>query len=220
MAEQAAPPDAGQGSEAPEAASPAIDLSPITARLDEVAGSLTQRMDAFEARLAPEAGEGQGDELDADDLFFPEGEMEPEQAQRYLQQAIDQRTQRAVQAAIDPLIERIEGMQIDSDARTLVESYPELADPKVAQDVVDAARQKATAMGLDAKTAMRPGFIELVFQAQRAEQQAAGEVPVGDIQHRNLESAAGASPSAPEEPSIADRIRSAGRRPQNAFWGV
>jgi len=222
MAEQAAPAEAGAPTEGAEQAPPGIDLSPITERLDEVASSLGQRMDAFESRLAPaESEDAEEDALGdfANEDFLGDG-LDPEQAQRYLQQAIDQRVARGVQAALDPVLERIEGMQIDSDAKTLVEAYPELGDPKVAQDVVSAARQKAAQMGLDAKTANRPGFIELVFQAQRGEQYAAGEVPAAGLQHRNLESAAGAAPGAAEEPSIADRIRSAGRRPQNAFWGT
>ena len=58
-----------------------------------------------------------------------------------------------------------------------------------------------------------------MFKANQADQTAAGEVPVGDLQQHALEGAAGATPGGQQGPSLAEQIVSS-RGVKSAFWGT
>lgn len=197
-----------------EQQAPQVDFSPVLDRF----GELENRLGQFEQRLPAPPEPEAVDEfagLDLDGLLEPSGEMDPEAALRLMSQISSQQNQRAVQEAVAPLMERIEGMQINLDADALVTKYPQLADPAVHGPIVTQARELAQRLG-DPSLASKSQFIEVMFQAEQARKYAAGEVPAGSEQFE-LENAGGGAPGA-SEPNVAESIVNA--RPRNQFWGV
>lgn len=219
----------GEGTtEAAEGAAPAVDLSPV---LEQV-GAIGQRLDTFETTLQglrgePEGDGGEGEGVDDDtlaalaELFGPQAggqELDGETASRLVDGLVESKLNTQLQQALGPVVEQIERMQSANDAQSLLQAFPEMADPKVAEAVVTEAQRAAQSMGADPRFATRPGFIELVYKAQKFDQTAAGEVPVGDLAHRALETGSGASPRGGEAPNLAKEIVAA--RGGNAFWGT
>jgi hypothetical protein len=216
--------DAGTAEAAPAEATPGgVDLSPITEQLN----SLGARLDQFGAQLPQQEAAPTADPFDFSDLFGAEAEPEPEpvapqvdlqQMVQRLQQATSSQSEQQIQQAIEPLMEIVSNMQADTDAGTLIEAFPQLADPEVAEAVVNTADSMAAAMGLPPQVARSAPFIEQVYKAQLYEQMARGEVPVGDLTNTDLETGGGAMPQQRSEVDIAQQIKSAGSG--NSFWGT
>lgn len=226
MAEQVAGGEAAAAEGGEGAQAPSVDLSPVLEQL----GSLGQRMDSFDAQLqqfgqpAEEEGEEEGFDLSA--LYGEEQQGVDAQAIAQLFQQMQESNQQqgqATQQEMAALRAMVSDMLVDRTADTLLESFPKLADPKVAEATVNHAREVARSIGLDEGVLQSPqgrAFLTLVIRAQEAEQAAAGETPVGDIRHPSLEAGAGAAPGARSEgPSIAEQILAAGKA-KNSFWGV
>ena len=198
-----------------------FDLGPVIDRVDQIG----ERLGSFEERFAsrfeePEAEQQDTgfEEFDADGLLDDGGDMDPQAAQQLLGKIVDQRTGKAVQEAVGPLMQQIQDMQIGLDADALAQRYPELSKQEVAEPVVQAARQLAEQMG-QPELARSPQFIEVIYKAQMADKYAAGEVPVGDEQEFDLESAAGSGPQGVEA-NIAERIVKARGRSSGSYdWG-
>lgn len=195
-----------------------IDLSPVFERID----GLGSRFEQFQQTLAAQqqapadAGDGNqaGDEFDLTGLFDVDQGLDPQQAQQMLEQLMESRTQKAIEAATGPLMERINGIQTGLDAEQLAAKYPVLATREGAEPVVNAARALAEHVG-DPSLASNMQILELIHQAQMGERAAAGERPAGADPGFELERAGGAGPAA-EQPNIAAGIKSAGSR--NGFW--
>lgn len=209
------------GGEAAEAVVGGPDLSPVLERLDEV----VSRQETFGSELAalraqPEAEAEPDDGLadfDFSGLYDTPGEMDEAQAARVLQGLVQQQMTPALEQAVGPLAEQLQQMRVESDARALIEQYPELGDPSVAEAVTKRADEMAKEIG-NPDLAQSRQFIELVFKAQKADQRAAGEVPVGDLQSQSLEGGAGAVPGGADGQSIAQQI--VGSRSRSSFWGA
>jgi hypothetical protein len=190
----------------------------------------------MEASMAAEAGGGEG-QAESAEVQAPQVDLSPvlqqiEQVGGRLgqvealmnqfapQEEAEQRMSSAMEQQLSPLIQQIEQLRSQSDAQTLLKAFPEMADPKVAEAVVGGAQQAAVQMGVDPSLARRPGFIELVYKAQKFDQRAAGEVPVGDLNNPALEPGGGASPRGglQDSANLAQEIVAA--RGGNSFWGA
>jgi hypothetical protein len=216
--------DAGaDGGEAQEAQAPGVDLSPVLQQIEQVGGRMGQ-METMLQQLAqgPEPeGEGEDDEALAAlaDLFGQQEQgVDADTASRLVDSLVEQRLGSHLNQAIAPLIEQVETLRSSADAQTLLQAFPEMANPEVAQAVVQQAAQAAQQMGVPPEMARRPGFIELVYKSQKFDQRAAGEVPVGDLEHQGLEPGGGASPRGGAQPNTAQDILAA--RSGNSFWGT
>lgn len=221
----AAPADAGGNGEATaaEPAGPAVDLSPITQHLEQLGGKL----DSFSALLPqPPAPEGAPDPWDFGDLFGeetpPETPAEPQvdlqQLTQRMQGATQQQIQDAIAQALAPVNENLSNIQADQDAAYLTEAYPEFADPAFAESMIQTVDQVGARLGLDPVYVRSAEFIEHVYKAQKYDQMARGEVPVGDLTHNDLEGGAGAVPGGRGEVDLAAQIKAAGS--SNSFWGT
>jgi hypothetical protein len=215
-----------EGGEAAEAqGAPGVDLSPVLERIDQVGGRLEQ----FETMLgqmqppADEGDEGADDALAAlADLYGGLQEqgagIDAETASRLVDGLVEQRLGAQLNEVLGPVIQQVESLRANSDAQSLLTAFPEMSDMKVAEAVVQQATAAAQALGVPPELARRPGFIELVYKSQKFDQRAAGEVPVGDLQHQVLEAGGGASPRGGQQTNTAQEILAA--RSGNSFWGT
>jgi hypothetical protein len=224
-ASMAAEAGGGEGqAESAEVQAPQVDLSPVLQQIEQVGGRLGQ-VEALMNQFAPqEEAEEPDAALEALQEFYgnqmPGGELDAETASRLVDGLVEQRMSSAMEQQLSPLIQQIEQLRSQSDAQTLLKAFPEMADPKVAEAVVGGAQQAAVQMGVDPSLARRPGFIELVYKAQKFDQRAAGEVPVGDLNNPALEPGGGASPRGglQDSANLAQEIVAA--RGGNSFWGA
>src|SRR3954470_10023051 len=176
------------GSEAAEPAT-AVDLSPVLEQLGQIGGRLESLETGFQQFGGQEQQqEGEADagfeEQGYDDLFGPDGSLDGATVSALMQQMQEsgqESTQKAIQEALAPIVQRVEDMQIDNDAASLIEEFPEFSDPQVAETVVNNAFSFAKENGIDMAMARRPGFIAMVHKAQKYDQHAAGETPVGQV---------------------------------------
>lgn len=203
-------PDAGGGG--------GLDLTPVLERFDGLQSNVERLQEMFTQQQAGEddpAAEGDDDEFDAGGLFDLDNGMDPQEAQQLLAQLVDQRTSAAVQKALAPVMERVNGIQVGLDAEQLAAKYPALATKEGAEPVVNAARALAETLGNPA-LANNMQVLELIYKSQMADQHAAGERPAGADKQFELERAGGAGPAAGDEPNIAERIVASRRNTE--FW--
>lgn len=185
--------------------------------IEQLGDQLGSRFDEFADRFqqAPEPEQEPSYDdfggVDPNDLYDDEGDMDPEAAQRLLAQMTGQQ----VEKAVGPLMEKIHRMEVQRGAERLEQEFPELQEPEVAQATLKAVDDYAAEIG---RPDLRedPGFIRLVYLAQKSSERASQEVPAGTAAD-GLESASGAAAPAPEiDP--AQRIVQAGRG--DSFWGA
>lgn len=194
-----------------------LDLTPVLERFDGLQSNVERLQEMFTQQQAGEGDpeEGGADEFDAEGLFDLDNGMDPQEAQQLLAQLVDQRTSAAVQKALAPVMERVNGIQVGLDAEQLAAKYPALATKEGAEPVVNAARALAEQLGNPA-LANNMQVLELIYKAQMADQHAAGERPAGGDKQFELERAGGAGPAAGDEPNIAERIVAS--RKNAEFW--
>jgi hypothetical protein len=218
--------------QAQEAQTQGLDLGPINERLD----GLSQTLERFGAQLPQQAPEQQPDPWDLGDILG-NGQQPPAQQEQYFEsepqqapfdpqafaQAIRNASQTEVQQhieqALGPIQETMGSLQADLDANYLIEAYPEFANEEVAERVVQRADELAARFGISPAAARSAGFIEQVYLAEKYQQQARGEVPVGDLTNQGLEGPGGVQPSAQQQADIAQQILAAGS-PQRDFWSA
>jgi hypothetical protein len=220
----AAPADGGASGEAApaEAAAPAVDLGPITSFMQELGG----KIDSFEARLPQPEAPTEADAWDFGDVTWgeePAAEPEPAQPQfdpqqfaQKMQGATQQEIQKALSEALSPVHEQLSNYQADADAEYLTTNFPEFADDEFAQNMIAYADQRAAQMGLPPGTSRTAAFLEDTYKAQKYDQMARGEVPVGDLTHNDLEGGSGAVPGGRQEVDTAQQILDAGGK--KSFW--
>lgn len=210
--------DAGGEGVAAEAAQ-GLDLGPVMSHLEQITG----RLDGFDGRLtalAPEPEEPP-DPFDMSDLYAddPDQGFDMQQVVQRLQEASQTHTQQAIEQALAPVLDSVRMMRADGDAQSLIAAYPELAEPQVAEAVVNNARSQAARMGLPAEYANSADFIDMTLKAQKFDQHVSGQVPVAGLDNPELEAGAGANPGGRGDgPSTAEQIKAA--RGGNAFWGA
>lgn len=233
MSDQAgAPQGDGQG-QAPEAAQPSgVDLGPINERLD----GLSQTLERFGAALPQPQQEAQPDPWDLGDVLGNGQQQQPQQEQyfepepqqpqfdpqafaQHIQRAVQTESQQTLEQALAPIQETMGSLQADLDANYLIEAYPEFANEEVAERVVQRADELGARFGLTPAQTRSSGFIEQVYLAEKYQQQARGEVPVGDLTNQGLEGPGGVQPTQQQQADIAQQILAAGS-PQRDFWGA
>jgi hypothetical protein len=170
---------------------------------------MTGRFEALEQRIPepqqPEP-EPEPDAFDAS-MFQPQdygddGQLSAEAQSRALQELVDRR----VQAAVSPVLEQREDDRRAAEADALEEKYPELADEKVYQPVIQQALDFAGRLG-NVELAREPALIEMLYLAGRAQASSAQEVPAGSQPGVPLERGGSAGPvDSSERDDAADRI--------------
>lgn len=121
-----------------------------------------------------------------------------------IDQTMASREQAFMQQHVAPLNERLETERINREAQNLVDDFPELADQKVAGEVVSTARQIAESYGQPA-LANEPWFWRMTYQAGRAAQQAQDEgAETPEAAH--LEGGAGARPGAHQQGDMGEQL--------------
>lgn len=211
----------GQGQEGQAAAAP--DFGPVLEQMNANFAALGEQLQGALGGGQQAADDGDEGAFEDDDLAYPEpgadGELDPEAAQEYLDNLVQQRAkgvaQQEIQEALAPVMEALTEQRIEREATDLQTKYPQLRDPEVSEAVIERATGVVQQLGLSGDAAARlvtsGSFIELVFKAGLAEQQAAG-TPTDGL---GLEPAGGQGP-AQAEPNIARQVVDAGR--PNNFW--
>jgi hypothetical protein len=219
----------GQAQEAPQTQP---DFGAINERLD----GLSQTLERFGAQLPQPQQETQPDPWDLGDIlgngqqqqgqqeqyFEPEPQQpqfDPQAFAQAIRTASQTEVQQHIEQALGPIQETMGSLQADLDANYLIEAYPEFAIEEVAERVVQRADELGARFGLTPAQTRSSGFIEQVYLAEKYQQQARGEVPVGDLTNQGLEGPGGVQPSAQQQADIAQQILAAGS-PQRDFWSA
>lgn len=229
----------GQQGEAPDAGgSPQFDMGPVLDRVGQVgqsfdsfADQFNQKLEALENRLPQEPGGSEYDDdmgLDDPSLYGDDGEMDPAQAQQFLEQIVDKRatalSQQHVQQAVEPIMQQLDELQQERAANEILGEFPELADEQRAEAFMDTAGGIVDSLGLPDEVASRvvtsAPFLRLVAQASRHQEASRNEQPVGSeaAREHQLEPAGGANLGG-GEPDLARSIVNARQKgPAGAFW--
>lgn len=121
----------------------------------------------------------------------------PEQAAGQLQQLIDTAAETKANALVSPVQQQVQEMQVERQTDDLIARYPQLGDPKVAQEVVDTTHQWAQSIG-HPELAGDPRVMEMVYSAALAKEQA-GKEGADASGAATLEGAGGASPGGTQQ---------------------
>lgn len=190
---QDGPQDAAETQEAPQAQVP----PEVMQRLDELNGRFGQLepvLQQFAQQQQPQEETqetpGWDDYVDPDTGYVidPNG----------LEQSIQQRIQQGIEQAQGPLAQQMQQMQQflqDQELDGLMEDYPELQDQGKAQALAQRANEYAASRGIP-QLATDPEFVEMVYLAGKAMEQAQQGVPAGD-QGVHLEGGSG-NPGEPQ----------------------
>lgn len=155
--------------------------------------------------------------LDLSQFLDPmEAAYDPQQlAERlsgYVQQEASRMAQEMVQQHIEPLKGEWSEMRVQQEAQMLVDEFPELGQPEVAEKVAGkggVAEQLAQQLGMP-ELAAQPKFWRIAYIASRA-MDAMQEEGAEDPRAAHLEGGGGARPSAPEQVDLGEQIVSARR---------
>lgn len=212
--------ETGAGGEQTQAAS--IDFGPVFEYIDQRVGNIGEDI---AARFAPEVE--QEAEVDSfmeefGDIFENPADAEAEQlaaeqqrSDRSLQalQALAQRAQGS-DDLLNQMAQRLDAIERRDEADAVMQRLPDLQNPEVAAQAVEAADQMAQRLGMP-QLAGSAEFVALVYQASRAEALAQSGVPAGD-EHVHLETAGGAGP-VPQDEDIGKGIVTA--MGGGSLWG-
>lgn len=130
-------------------------------------------------------------------------QYDPEQAAQRLQQVMQaeagSEVERRMQEQLAPLQQQVQELRSQQGADALAAEFPEMKDPKVAQEVVDTAEKYAGILG-QPELLSNFDFIRMTYMAGRAAQlqNEEGTSP----QAATLEGANGASPGAPQQGAV------------------
>lgn len=203
--------DAGDGGGAGEGSEEAGDaggdsVSRLTQAFETFQGDISSRFDRLEkARAEPEMeGDEEGDDDDlpgvdfefADEDFDEQGQVNQEAQMRELAKMM-----RAVAREENaPILAAREDERRMAEADALEERYPQLADSKYQDEIVEKTVAKAKALGKP-ELAREPKFLEMVHLEEVARQGAAAETPAGRTQGATLERGGAAAPAGGKDPS-------------------
>ena len=193
-------------------------MAQLMARMDELTAGvqgLSQPAQQDERGLTDYAMQQfeQDDEFDGTEDQYgydaPDDDAAAEQqAYQQLQQVIADQVRQGVQDQINPFI-------VKQQAEQLEQKYPDLAKPENAARVMQQADQRARAMGMP-ELAGKPEFIEMLYLAERASQQAAQETPADGGTGVHMEHG-GAQPNQPQVDER-DRIVGMGQSRNTFGW--
>jgi hypothetical protein len=148
------------------------------------------------------------------DLGFldQDGYADPQQMAQSFQQLVQQEVAKERESwrqEHDKTVQRLTDFERRQEAEHLVNEFPEIAQPEVAQQVVSTSREYADLMG-HPELADSPKFWRLVYAATRAFD-AAKQEGSGDPGAAHLEGGAGAAPGQPAQVDLADLIVNGGQ---------
>lgn len=123
--------------------------------------------------------------------FGDPGDFDGDPAQ--MAEEIAHATDRYVQAAVAPLEQRLQEMQMDAEWRQIAEEFPDLGDVDVARETFEAAGALAAAKGWPGEVATSPGFVKLTYLAMAAIRHAQEEAEMEQPDAAHLEGGAGAA---------------------------
>ena len=163
-----------------------VDLGELAGRMDgftqgqeelrglvqDLAGQLT----SFTAGGGDEGGDGNDGTQTGDlpgelDLSFLDDEtLAPEDVAQHFQSLIDTRAQQIAAEQVNPLAQRLDGMDRRSQLSELVADIPDMGDPQIANQVVEATSQMADAFGWDESLKQDPRMYRMVYLAAKAQE--------------------------------------------------
>jgi hypothetical protein len=157
-------------------------------------------------------GEGEGEQQSEEPLdlsFLDPGDptFDPDQLAQRLGGLINQTAEQRAQALIAPVVQQQAEMRRQNEARDLVAEFPEIAQPEVAQQVVQVARQLAEANG-HPELADEPWMWRLTYMAGRAVD-SANEEGSQEPGAATLEGGGGARPTGGQQGDAAEEYRQA-----------
>lgn len=228
--EAASVPAENGGGQAEQAQAPAVDLSSVLSRVDEIGqsvGQLGERFDSFQPQAPPE--QEQGSEYDDTEFDFGPGfdPEDPQQAQQWLDSLVDKRAktvaEQQMQAAVEPLMQQLDEITTEREAQTFLARYPEFADEQRAEAFMDHASQVVQSLGLPDEVAGKlvssSTFLGLVAEGARKQEAARNEVAPQEQQRteHQLEPAGGANLGGGEQDPALSIVKARGG---NSFWGT
>jgi hypothetical protein len=205
---------ADAGTEAQQEAPQAQVPSEVMERLDELNGRFGQ----LEPLLQ---GLGQQEEPEQEqpgfDEHFDENGMvlDPDGLQSYIQQQIQQGVQSQMEQTTQGL-QQVQQFLQDQELDGLADDYPELQQPEVATKLAQEANAWAQSRNMP-QLATDPEFVEMVYLAGKAMEQAQQGVPAGD-QGVHLEGGSG-NPGQPTVDATQERFQKwAAQGSSGGFW--
>lgn len=194
-------PDTSDSGQQQEQAQPSYE-DRLNARLDEFAQqqqeSYQQLLQRLEAQQQPE------DDYDDDPYPLSEEDdgYEDQEAQRFLDQMVNDR----VQQALTPLQKQQNIDRRDTAYERMVDQFPQMQDKDFASEIVQKAAEFA--QQVNPEFVDSPGFVDLIetfYKAHVADSRAQQETPAGGRRDVQLESGGGAAPADRDE-DMEDRI--------------
>ena len=203
----AAPAESVSAEEAPAPQAPDVSEQ-LQGIRSEFERSLDQRFDEFAERIAPEE-EGllgydeQGNPVyeDEEENFDPE-EMDPQEALLHL---MDQRAEAKAQEALATVAQQREWDRRTEELHDLAERHPDIREEQmmdaIAQRLAPAARQYGDGVYSD------PELVKTAYDAIKADQVSAAEVPAEEASRAGAALETGAGPGKAQSVSETDQIK-------------
>lgn len=186
-----------QQAQAPDYAAMQAQLSELGPSLDEIRSSLAalQPTPAAGADGQQTAEQQQAQQPDLSYLDPSSADYDPRQAGEKMLAIIAEQNKTAIQEAVAPLQSELSQTRQQLAAQDLVQEFPDLADEKVAQQVLTASRQWVAAAGLPESAAQNPQVWRSVYLMSVAAELQAKERDNPAAAAATLEGAGGASPA-------------------------
>jgi hypothetical protein len=202
----------GTGEGGGEAQQAAPDFGALSQQLEQLAGGqeeLRQYLSTnpWQQQETEQEQQQQAPEVDLSWLDPADPSYDPEQMSQKLTETFGQYVQQATEQATAPVMERMQEMQREQAAERLVNEFPDLKQQEVADEVVRASLEYASALGRP-DLGNDPGFWRLVYLSGRAIDSAQQEGS-GDPGAAHLEGGGGAI-SGTSQVDPADEIMNAG----------
>lgn len=188
---------AAQAPAGPDYEAMQAQLSELGPSLDEIRSSLAalQPTPAAGADGQQTAEQQQAQQPDLSYLDPSSADYDPRQAGEKMLAIIAQQNKTAIQEAVAPLQSELSQTRQQLAAQELVAEFPDLADEKVAQQVLTASRQWVAAAGLPESAAQNPQVWRSVYLMSVAAELQAKEKDNPAAAAATLEGAGGASPA-------------------------
>lgn len=187
-----------QQAQAPDYAAMQAQLTELGPSLDEIRSSLaalqpTPAAGADGQQTAEQQAQAQQPDLSYLDPASPD--YNPRQAGEKMLAIIAEQNKTAIQEAVAPLQSELSQTRQQLAAQDLVQEFPDLADEKIAQQVLTASRQWVAAAGLPESAAQNPQVWRSVYLMSVAAELQAKEKDNPAAAAATLEGAGGASPA-------------------------
>lgn len=184
-----------QEAQVPDYEAMQAELAQLGPSLDEIRSSLAALQPTAAAGADGQQAAGQQAQPDLSYLDPASPDYNPRQAGEKMLEIIAQQNKTAIQEAVAPLQSELSQTRQQLAAQELVAEFPDLADEKVAQQVLTASRQWVAAAGLPESAAQNPQVWRSVYLMSVAAELQAKEKDNPAAAAATLEGAGGASPA-------------------------